>query len=591
MPHPLGDTELDTLQEFVDTGDRVGYYGQLEDWGYKYGELARGVVTGDQLSGRTANNFFQDRAEDQLNAYNEENGFTPNDAGYASPDLSKTDMAELSQALMQADFEARNAYDSPNRNGERLSVTTVQDYHAEAFQEQFDDRMPGGVTIEAWTPYEALQKRDTVEGREELWDNMLEQPAAITSLRTVRFNGYGGDQVENGFKALGGVEGNVGPYVIDNPNEDGKIIAGTSGHDGTVENPFHGTTSDDVIYTFTGHDVINADSGNDMMYSGGGNKVFDGGTGTDFVNYRPENGIASSDIASMNTSIGGPSLAYTSAINRQDIEINVVDDQTMMSIEKTGLETHMFSFQISEVRSTDTTHNVEGYLGSDVTDVVNLNGTTHDLYLDGGNDEDTFRARLPEGVEADAIFDNSSGLIPENHEFGNLPYDSRLMLENGETVYIINFENVDVGRVEEGIIVQANTENGALPDISITNPDVLDSATDADLETALPSGVSLEAAVDMLSKDAEVLNNIANPTDWQSTVRDAVNHPDAAQMYQNLHAGGVETVPAHITPDMDAETRTPELLTAVVWVNRLTPTDIITLTCLSFFNPVINHFI
>ncbi|MEP1229963.1 MAG: hypothetical protein ABJG88_04750, partial [Litorimonas sp.] len=310
MPEPLGHPEFAALEEFVDSGDRIGYYGQLEEWGYKYGELARGVVTGDQLSGRTANNFFLDRAEDQLNAYNKENGFERGDEGYASPVIDKTDMAELSQALMQADFETRGAKGSPNWNGERLTVDTVQRYHADAFREQFNDRIPNdGIDIEAWTPYEALQKRETEEAREELWDNMLNDPAIITAARTLDLGDYGREQAGSGIGGFLGHEGNVGPYTIDTPNKDGKVIAGTGsiagigGNDGTARNPLRGTDGADTITTYTGDDTVSAGGGNDRAYLGSGNDNahlgigddivapgtgrdhVDGGAGIDFVDY------------------------------------------------------------------------------------------------------------------------------------------------------------------------------------------------------------------------------------------------------------------------------------------------------------------
>ena len=173
-----------------------------------------------------------------------------------------------------------------------------------------------------------------------------------------------------------------------------------------------------------------------MIYSSAGNKIIDGGADVDFINYRSEQ-AGDSYGSTIPASAGGVSMTFTAPINELDTEINVVDGATVMSVDKTGSETYFLVFKTSEQRATDTAQNVEGYLGSDLPDNVNLNGTTQDLYLDGGlGDEDTFRARLPENVEAGAIFDNHVGIIPENHAFENLPYDSRIKLESGETVYI-----------------------------------------------------------------------------------------------------------------------------------------------------------
>jgi len=152
------------------------------------------------------------------------------------------------------------------------------------------------------------------------------------------------------------------------------VIAGTGGPDGTIDNPLRGTSGADVIYTFPGHDVVAADRGDDMIYSSAGDKIIDGGPGTDFVNYRPEDGMTTQELALLNSG-GGGSAAYILPIDKLDVEINTIDNA--------GFESRMLWFKLGEARSTDVTQNVEGYLGSDVVDTVNLNGTNTDLYLDG----------------------------------------------------------------------------------------------------------------------------------------------------------------------------------------------------------------
>ncbi|MEP1230422.1 MAG: hypothetical protein ABJG88_07080, partial [Litorimonas sp.] len=247
-------------------------------------------------------------------------------------------------------------------------------------------------------------------------------------------------------------------------------------------------------------------------------------------------------------------------------EIGITNGETTMIITQPGplieFNAPFITFSIADLRSVDTAIDVEGYQGSHISDIVTLRGANENLYLDGSKGTDTIRARLPEDVEAEAIFDNTSGIVPEGHDFENLPYDSRLSLKSGQTIYIVNFEDVDIGRIEEGIIVQANTNNGAAPEITITNPNVLGAEIGSALETSTRRSVPLKDAVEMLSEDATTLNDISNPSEWQTRVRDAVNHPDAAQMYQNLHTGGVETVSTDITATMDAETRAPKLLIA-----------------------------
>lgn len=83
-------------------------------------------------------------------------------------------------------------------------------------------------------------------------------------------------------------------------------------------------------------------------------------------------------------------------------------------------------------------------------------------------------------------------------------------------------------------------------------------------ETTYPTGprtLNLEEAIGMLAADQKTLNQTI--TDQQtSPIVDAVNHPDAAQMFQNLQTHGVEIIPAEITSDMSTEDRVSELLLA-----------------------------
>jgi len=83
-------------------------------------------------------------------------------------------------------------------------------------------------------------------------------------------------------------------------------------------------------------------------------------------------------------------------------------------------------------------------------------------------------------------------------------------------------------------------------------------------ETTMPIGagtIRLEEAIGMLTADQKAMNAAATG-EQTSSVQDAVNHPDAAEMYKNLHTHGVETILAEITPGMGAEDRVRELLLA-----------------------------
>jgi len=149
MPTPLGTEEFEILQNHVDAGDRISYYNQLETWGYRYGDLAGGVVSNDSFSGATANIYFvQEYLEDTGSSFNFNN------------------LASLSLQLMERDLVARRASDEV-KNGEDLSVDAIRDYHVQVFN-QF------GVQADAWTPFTALSQLDTPQERQELWDSLLD---------------------------------------------------------------------------------------------------------------------------------------------------------------------------------------------------------------------------------------------------------------------------------------------------------------------------------------------------------------------------------------------------------------------------------
>lgn len=165
----MGDTEKSKLEALKNAGDRAGYYKQLEDWGYRYGSLARAVVTGELLSGRMANAFLAETA--YANHGLRIDGAMANDIG---------------MALMDADFRAR-FLDSQSshhvQNGEDLGFKPVWDYHTKVFTDF-------GLDGQSWTasaPLEMAGKyphllkdpnggyfQDSVQAQEFMWDLMLD---------------------------------------------------------------------------------------------------------------------------------------------------------------------------------------------------------------------------------------------------------------------------------------------------------------------------------------------------------------------------------------------------------------------------------
>jgi len=115
MPREITDADLDFLSGFIKDGDLEGYYNQLQEWGYPYGDLAAGVVTGDTFSGRFANAHLVDQAQT--------NGI------YVTERLAE----KINDALVAEDFQARYDSDSPVRRSEALSVDTIEDFHHNVF--------------------------------------------------------------------------------------------------------------------------------------------------------------------------------------------------------------------------------------------------------------------------------------------------------------------------------------------------------------------------------------------------------------------------------------------------------------------------
>ena len=49
---------IEVLREYVEAGDRIGYWTALDEMGDPYGALALGVALNDSIAGATANGFF-----------------------------------------------------------------------------------------------------------------------------------------------------------------------------------------------------------------------------------------------------------------------------------------------------------------------------------------------------------------------------------------------------------------------------------------------------------------------------------------------------------------------------------------------------
>jgi hypothetical protein len=165
MPTSIGDNELSTLQTYVNNGDRAGYYNQLDQWGYEYGNLAGAVVDSGFPSGRLANSYLAHTA-------NSAHGVT----------IDENVASDIGINLMELDFAARSSPNSSTRSGIPLRNEIIQGYHEEVF-------VNAGLDIYSWTatvPLELAERYPLAlqglgytgstpqEAREFMWNYMLE---------------------------------------------------------------------------------------------------------------------------------------------------------------------------------------------------------------------------------------------------------------------------------------------------------------------------------------------------------------------------------------------------------------------------------
>ena len=143
-PVQLTQSDIAALDALQAAGDVVGYYTYLENKGYDYARLARGVVRNDTFNGKIANTFLQNKADE---------------LGIA------IDLSAINKRLMEEDFTARKLLVDNSSPLIELPVPTIRDYHTSVFAEF-------GLAPQAWTAY-----TPTVVARasdeEALWDELL----------------------------------------------------------------------------------------------------------------------------------------------------------------------------------------------------------------------------------------------------------------------------------------------------------------------------------------------------------------------------------------------------------------------------------
>lgn len=277
MPKALGSEDFDILQEHVDAGDRIAYYAQLDEWGYRYGALAGSVVTNDSLPGATANIYFaQEYLEDTGSSFDFD------------------DLASLSLDLMREDLKARRS-SAEVSIGKDLHVDAIEEYHSRVFASY-------GAEADSWTPYIALQQLETPEERQTFWDGMLDAgtiggnlASYYASLEEVWFGiidpDYALDISLAGGLAATAPSTDYGPYSVAIGN--GGYALGGNYQDNSV----NGSVGNDVLMGFDGYDTLAGGAGEDRIYGGADDDILVGGSVDEDGNYIDDN--------SSDTLIGG----------------------------------------------------------------------------------------------------------------------------------------------------------------------------------------------------------------------------------------------------------------------------------------------
>lgn len=136
---------------------RVAYYESLVEKGYAYAGLALGVVEDDGLAGIVA--------RDYATAVGQSVGV----------DLTDQQWDQISQALMEADFAAREQLVQSGATNQTLGWDIIQQYHNEVFTDF-------GLPPDAWTPNVILNHSGSPD---EAWDNLV-NAGGITTMWSYR---------------------------------------------------------------------------------------------------------------------------------------------------------------------------------------------------------------------------------------------------------------------------------------------------------------------------------------------------------------------------------------------------------------------
>jgi len=190
----------------------------------------------------------------------------------------------------------------------------------------------------------------------------------------------------------------------------------------------------------------------------------------------------------------------------------LLSENTLQVVQNTNL-----SQVVTDPRhAVDTAIGVEHFELSKANDTIQIVGLSGNRVLDGGGGLDSINYRE---LDSDFRFYAEDGVLNNG-----VTYNSRL--SDGEsTLYIIGIEDEAVTRSE-----MFPVQRGSVP---------------------------TEKAIEILQEEQEAASPEVRPE-----VHEALNHPDAAQMFANLYEAKVETIPATLTAEMPRNDRIVELLQA-----------------------------
>lgn len=369
MPQALTQNDVNLLESFRDNGQVADYWGFLASKEYLYANLALDVFQGTQGAGNVARLFAQN-----VGAITGTN-----------PDLSGNEWAEISQGLMSADFNLRQAMFDNGNSVVELSGQQIEDYHTVVFQ-------GANLPPDAWTAFAPLNiGNPDAATKEARWDAMVsffngggwQAVASWTQANLVPGYVYANDFV-SGLAGLSGdayhavlwdwaffagsdfsggaikgffSSGDIEPYVIQAP--DGDWVIGGSNEDNIL---IQGASDDAIMIGYDGNDTLYGNSGKDVLYGGKGSDTLHGYEGDDILIGHETRFVPGSDK---------DFAAYTNAT------AGIVVDMTLT--EK----------QVSDdgMGGQDTLFSIEGIIGSDYND--SIKGDDQDNDLRGGKGDDT----------------------------------------------------------------------------------------------------------------------------------------------------------------------------------------------------------